>query len=326
MTTRNPKGRPAGRLGAIAAMAATLLLAGCAETQLAIHAAKELQSRPAGGSYKVGKPYQVAGIWYYPKVQPNYDETGLASWYGSKFHGRRTANGDTYDMNALTAAHKTLPMPTRVRVTNLENGRTLDLIVNDRGPFVHGRIIDVSRRAAQLLGFQRQGVAKVRVRVLDGGTIPAGTKTSGDRMPALRKESVASGALAPPPGAREAGPGKTGSGVGGRHTIARQSGLGAGTSSAAAGGETVRQVSVPANTAIYVQAGAFSQPGNAERLLARLKPLGDARISGTMVDGRAFYRVRLGPMNSVEAADSALQQVLQSGLSEARIVIDDPAR
>src|SRR5215469_15388448 len=102
-------------------------------------------------SYKVGAPYQVNGVWYYPKVDYNYDETGLASWYGEAFDQQPTANGEIFDLNQPTAAHKTLPLPSVVEVTNLQNGRAMRLRVNDRGPFVGERVIDVSRRAAQLL-------------------------------------------------------------------------------------------------------------------------------------------------------------------------------
>ena len=118
-----------------------VVLSACAETEFLIH------------SYKVGDPYKIQGIWYYPAEDYEYEETGIASWYGAQFHGRRTANGGIYDMNALTAAHRTLPMPSYVRVTNLENGRSLILKVNDRGPFARNRIIDISRRGSQLLGF-----------------------------------------------------------------------------------------------------------------------------------------------------------------------------
>jgi rare lipoprotein A len=121
--------------------------------------------------YKIGAPYQINGVWYRPAENFGYQEAGIASFYGGEtrgvdFHGRLTANGEIYDMNALTAAHPTLPLPTLVNVTNLENGRSIVLRVNDRGPFVHGRIIDVSRRAARELGFERQGTASVRVEVL----------------------------------------------------------------------------------------------------------------------------------------------------------------
>jgi rare lipoprotein A len=127
----------------------------------------ELPVGDQGVTRKVGNPYKVAGVWYHPKEDPYYDETGYASWYGPDFHGKRTANGEQYNMNALTAAHKTLPLPTFVKVTNLENGRSIVLRVNDRGPFVKDRIIDISRRGAQLLGFDKQGLTKVRVQALD---------------------------------------------------------------------------------------------------------------------------------------------------------------
>ncbi len=119
------------------------------------------------GKYKVGRPYRIDGIWYYPKVDYDYVETGIASWYGPGFHGKKTANGEIYDQEALTAAHRTLPLPSLVRVTNLQNGRSLVVRLNDRGPFKRGRIIDLSKRSADLLGFTRQGTAKVRVEILE---------------------------------------------------------------------------------------------------------------------------------------------------------------
>ena len=120
-----------------------------------------------GGSYKVGNPYKILGRWYYPKEDYNYKEVGTASWYGPDFHAKKTANGEKYDMHSLTAAHRTLPLPSIVRVTNLENGRSLVVRVNDRGPYARNRIIDVSKKVAQLLGFLEQGTAKVRVEVLE---------------------------------------------------------------------------------------------------------------------------------------------------------------
>ena len=122
-------------------------------------------------SYQVA-PYEVKGVWYYPKVNYDYDETGTASWYGPGFDGKPTSDGEIYDMNQMTAAHKTLPLPSVVEVSNLQNGRAVRLRVNDRGPFVEDRLIDVSRRAAQLLGFVNTGVAPVRVRVHEGGEHP----------------------------------------------------------------------------------------------------------------------------------------------------------
>ncbi len=123
----------------------------------------------SGGHRKTGKPYQVAGRWYYPlQSAAGYDETGIASWYGRDFHGKKTANGETYNMHAMSAAHKTLPLPTMVRVTNLDNGRSVVVRVNDRGPFVKNRIIDLSYAAARALGYDRKGTARVRVQALSG--------------------------------------------------------------------------------------------------------------------------------------------------------------
>ena len=110
------------------------------------------------------RPYEVRGRRYKPSEQPNYDEVGMASWYGAQFNGRSTASGERFDMNSLSAAHKTLPLPAMVEVTNLANGRSAVVRVNDRGPFVDGRIIDLSRGAAEEIGMLSQGVGRVRVR------------------------------------------------------------------------------------------------------------------------------------------------------------------
>lgn len=117
--------------------------------------------------YKVGNTYKIKGKLYTPRHQPNYDKLGMASWYGPNFHGKLTANGDIFDQNALTAAHKTLPMPSMVRVTNLENKRQLSVMINDRGPYKDNRIIDLSKKSAELLGFKNQGVVNVRVEFLE---------------------------------------------------------------------------------------------------------------------------------------------------------------
>jgi rare lipoprotein A len=113
--------------------------------------------------FKVGQPYKINGNWYHPQFVTEYEAIGIASWYGSPYHGRLTANGERYDMYALTAAHPTLQLPSVVRVTNLANGRSLVLRVNDRGPFVKDRLIDLSLAAARTLGFERQGLARVHV-------------------------------------------------------------------------------------------------------------------------------------------------------------------
>lgn len=131
---------------------------------------------------RTGAPYQAHGQWYVPTAEPGYAEAGTASWYGQDFHGRRTASGEVFDSEALTAAHPTLPIPSLVQVTNLENGREVIVRVNDRGPFHAGRLIDVSRRAAEVLGFEQQGQARVHVRYL--GPAPKRVVADGAQAPA----------------------------------------------------------------------------------------------------------------------------------------------
>lgn len=141
-------------------------LAACATPRYPNHAGGPggAAPSPGQGGYKVGSPYQVAGVWYVPKEDPTYDHTGVASWYGDAFHMKATANGETFDMNAVSAAHTTLPLPSMVQVTNLDNGKSITVRVNDRGPFVGNRIIDLSHEAARQLGYDRAGLANVRVR------------------------------------------------------------------------------------------------------------------------------------------------------------------
>ena len=150
-------------------MVATLLLiAGCAARAPSPHISAGVpragEAPPSAGRVKIGQPYLVLGHWYTPADDRAYDVTGIASWYGPGFHALSTASGERYDQDAISAAHKTLPLPCFVEVANLDNGRVLTVRVNDRGPFVDGRIIDLSRRSAQLLGVDRPGTARVRVR------------------------------------------------------------------------------------------------------------------------------------------------------------------
>ncbi len=205
------------RAGAL--LAVMLALGACSQLKLGATAVKSMQGpepaqeQPARakGIYKVGDPYQIQGVWYYPAEDWNYNETGIASFYGGErsgtdFHGKLTANGELYDMNSLTAAHTTLPMPSLVRVTNIENGRSIVLRVNDRGPFVRGRIIDVSRRAAQLLGFEGQGTARVKVELMAEESRQLKLALTGRdenrTFAAVPRTEVASDALPPPPGSR----------------------------------------------------------------------------------------------------------------------------
>lgn len=306
-------------------LAAVLALGGCAEAQLIAHSAKEIKDaaeldRPAeSGRYKVGKPYQIAGVWYYPKVDYSYSETGIASWYGPGFHGKATANGETYNQGDLTAAHRTLPMPSLVKVTNLENGRAVKLRVNDRGPFARGRIIDVSRRAAELLGFKKAGTAKVRVEIVEGASrrMASGALTQQAR-------AVSEGPQAAPTVA------VTAASLDG--TDAQETPRAAAETQMASTEPTQPVNDAPEGevsygpaqeAAIYIQAGAFTRYGNANHLRARLSPLGNVTIDSAMVDNREFFRVRLGPVDSVRQADALLDKLVANGFTRSRIVVAD---
>ncbi|MGA9794072.1 MAG: septal ring lytic transglycosylase RlpA family protein [Rhizomicrobium sp.] len=277
---------------------------------------------PNAGIYKIGKPYQIQGTWYYPHAQPDYDETGVASWYGPTFHGGRTANGEIFDENALTAAHRTLPMPVNVRVTNLENGKSIIVRVNDRGPYSKGRIIDVSKAAAKLLGFYAQGTAKVRVTYVARADLGNGEPPPPETPPAIANAvpaapagkvdqqalNIVPGATVAPPLA--AAPLPT--------PVPTQELPAAETQPTG----RVQQVPVPSVTHMYVQAGAFSSIANANRLKERFAAAGDLFISPIDRNGLRLYRVRIGPFDDVSLADAALARLTGAGSTDARIVVD----
>jgi rare lipoprotein A len=272
---------------------------------------------PNAGVYKVGQPYQVDNVWYYPREQPDYDETGIASWYGPTFYGKPTANGETYDGNKLTAAHKTLPLPVNVRVTNLDNGKSLVVRVNDRGPFARGRIIDLSKRAAELLDVVATGTARVRITYLAradlNGAPPEETpREIAQALPAAPSGRIESSTLAVVPGAKVAPPPRTAS----LPTVAP---IPAAMFADNQPTGNVTQVPV-ASTKLYVQLGAFSRMDNAKALLGKVG--GDLRISTLQRNGQTLYRVRSGPLSSVQDADAALARITGAGANDAHIVVD----
>ena len=319
--------------------AVSLSLAACAETQIVTNTAKEINQATAPPAavqghpvYKIGKPYEVAGVWYYPAVDYHYVETGIASWYGPDFHGKYTANGEIFDMNEVTAAHKTLPLPSVARVTNLENGRSLLVRVNDRGPFVNGRVIDLSRRSAQLLGFEGAGTAKVRVEVAAdesrqlAAALPRdpSEKEPEPSIAAVPRAPVEAQALPPPPGATAA--------QAPVQTAALPKPLPAPASAPAPGAAAVAanptapppavvtQVA-PGPTNMYVQAGAFSQFDNANRLKAALSPLGQTQITPVQVGEVQMFRVRVGPIGDLPSADRMLERVIKAGYKDAQLIV-----
>lgn len=288
---------------AVSALASILLLAACGST------------KPGGvadgrSSYKVGGTYVIGGQVYSPNENYAYNESGMASWYGPGFHGKRTANGEAYDQRAMTAAHRTLPMPSVVRVTNLDNGNSVVVRVNDRGPFAHSRIIDVSKAAAEKLDMIRSGVASVRVEILpnesrrmkdiaqNGGSVSEQVAAM-QGAPALAPRAAIAAVPPPPPPPPPA-------------------------TRPVAPAPTITTLATPAPSApaqgYFVQAGAFSSIDGAERVRATLAHFGDSAISQTSFGPTSLYRVRLGPFASADVAQSTMGRVHQAGYRDARVV------
>jgi rare lipoprotein A len=301
----------------IAIVSAVLGLAGCGTTD-----EDALESGPV--PYKVGAPYQVDGVWYYPKVDYEYDETGLASWYGEDFDGLQTANGELFDKNKISAAHKTLPMPSLVRVINLENDRELVVRINDRGPFVDGRIIDLSERAAEELGFQKNGVARVRVEILadeSRALAAAGqteTMTASERARPSPVTTVSTEALPPPTADEAAGAVAQSSSAESPAPVLVASAAPAPTMTTIDASPRLVLPSAPRK--VYVQAGSFLYFENADALAARLAAVGPTLIARSQLDGQSYYRVLIGPLIDTSVANRMLSEVVMAGQADARIV------
>lgn len=233
-------------------------------------------------------PYEVLGKKYYPiQSANNYRENGTASWYGTKFHGLKTANGEEYDLYGMTAAHKTLPLPSYVRVTNLDNGRTVVLRVNDRGPFYSDRIIDLSFAAAKKLGYAEKGVARVRVEGIDPVRWQAEQGKSSGQQPSPVEVYV-------PPASQHAG--------------------------AVNPAELTSKPVSPRG--LYLQAGAFANPDAAQLLSDKLERLASVQVEVSPVvrDQQILHRVRLGPLTGQQQADNLRVRIEQAGLGTVTVV------
>lgn len=325
-----------------AIIACAFALSGCTETEYISHLfkrgssdsdyASSQRSYPSSATngnrplqengYKIGKPYHAMGKWYTPTESYSYDETGIASWYGPGFHGKRTANGEPYDSYAMTAAHPTLQLPCIARVTNLENGRSVVVRVNDRGPFKRSRLMDVSKRAAEMLGMIGAGTAKVRVQVLDRESrIVAEAARKGlsphvQMAMAFKRENQVEVASAGRAGSDE---------LVSMTEVSSAAAIPPGQVTQASlddlNQQLVRKYPVH-KTNIFIQVGSFGDAANANRLADKVANLGPSEVSPADVNGRIFNRVRIGPVASVEQADRLLAKTLAAGYSGARIVVD----
>jgi rare lipoprotein A len=244
--------------------------------------------------------YDVLGKRYFVlSSSVGYVERGVASWYGPGFHKVRTSTGEPYDMYAMTAAHKTLPLPAYVRVTNLQNGRSIVVRVNDRGPFVGNRIIDLSYTAASKLDMLRNGTAMVEVRSLEpaSGDVPLAAPLA---VP-LSAAPIIAATGAPTPAPAGSPPLNS-------------------VSDPAAGATSM--VAVP--RALYIQAGAFSDPKNAERLMEKLRggAYGKVFVRDNAIAGRKMYRVRIGPVPNVAEFDRIVAALERDGVNDAHLALD----
>jgi rare lipoprotein A len=282
------------------------VLRSCVALALLLLALAGCSSPSPRGVYKLGQPYQIDGRWYYPEFDPDYDRVGTASWYGEPFHGRATANGERFDRESITAAHPTLPLPSLVRVVNLANHRELVVRVNDRGPFIGDRIIDLSEEAARQLGFERQGLAQVRVqfvRLGDADGVPPRPTTR--RSPAPTPERAAEPApqlvaAAPPTQIVAAAPPIQ---------------LGAAA--------PPPQLAAPAPAQChgsFIQVGAFSEPVHARHVMSELHALQAMPVSLAGPAADHLARVRLGPIADPAAVRATLDRVKRFGFPEAFIV------
>jgi len=304
---------PASAAGALVTCA--LLLASCAGGGGRMAG----PGRLSDDRVRIGPPYTVGGRTYVPFDDRHYDEVGYASWYGGAHRGLATANGERFDPDGISAAHRTLPLPSYVEVTALDTGRTIIVRVNDRGPFRPGRIIDLSQGAARLLGIERIGQARVRVRRIEPG--------AADRAALLRGRPAAARADAPRPllaalNARFAAA---------TRAPAPESAAFVPTPPVPAAPNPLPSVPPPlapavpavaARDASYVQVAALSDRGRAERLVTALGDIGTGEVLST--DG-GLFRVRIGPFADDGSAASALAQARARGYQDARIV-RDPAR
>src|SRR5215471_4326079 len=288
------------------------------------------------GGYKVGAPYKIDGVTYTPQEEFNHVETGVASWYGPGFHGKSTANGERYDQSERTGAHRTLQMPSIVRVTNLDNGRSTVVRINDRGPFARSRIIDLSRTAAEELDVVRNGTARVRIDQLyaeslavkdvaiNGGgpseQMAAVAQASSGRTAPQAPPPVMQATYTPPPQPAPPPPSQPAWQSPPRSAPAEVVPAAAPVASGATVTSLVSATTMHPAGGFYVQTGSFSTAENAERQREAVRSYGSSEISQGSASGRDVYRVRLGPYTTPDAAGIVADRLKRSGYGDARVV------
>ncbi len=279
------------------------LLISCSETTFLVNSAKRVGSWGDEPVYKIGTPYKIYGKWYYPAVNYNYKEIGIASWYGPGFHGKKTANGEIFNQNKISAAHRTLPMPSIVKVTNLDNGRVLERVrINDRGPFAGDRIIDLSKKAAEELGFLNSGIAKVKVEILENESREHARE---DANKNLTKAEAA------------------------EYTEIKKSIINETSNNIEINSPNKKveneksEVTNPIlqNKPLAIQVGAFTDHRNARTLTDRLSEF-KAYIERIFIDNKYLYRVRIGPIDNINLAEELKEKLFNLGYTASHLIVN----
>jgi rare lipoprotein A len=257
-----------------------------------------------GGRFQVGKPYQVAGRWFHPKAQPGYDRQGAASWYGEAFHRRKTSNGEYFDMNMLSAAHPTLPLPSYAKVTNLRNGESVIVRINDRGPFVGTRIIDLSKKTADVLGFRGAGKADVRVQWL--GNAPLNDR--GSHLAMMNKKLKGGAGI------------KTLVAASGGNTVPATELVAAKQKRKPTSASSQLASAKVTSSSVLILVGTFNNVDNAQAAYDQVSRLGPAQLVELTGGAGVRYRVKLGPFRSKTGANDTLEQLRAEGFPDAVMV------
>jgi rare lipoprotein A len=283
------------------------ILISCSETTFLVNSAKRIGSWGDDPIYKVGNPYKINGKWYYPAIDYDYEEIGIASWYGPGFHGKKTANGEIFNQNKISAAHRTLPMPSIVKVTNLDNGLVLQRVrINDRGPFAGNRIIDLSKKAAEELGFVNSGTARVKVEILEDESRKHAiensdkkvTKVESAKVQKIKKVNIKDSSVS-------------------SNLINNWEEIEVKKTNK----EVLSVNPIFKNKPLAIQVGAFTDHRNAKTLTEKLSEF-KAYIERIFVNNQYLYRVRIGPINDIGVAENIKDKLFKLGYTTSHLIVN----
>ncbi len=302
-------------------------LSSCTSVELAANLGKKvlLKKDQLGKSksiYKIGNPYVVNGKQYYPRKNLNYDEKGIASWYGPKFHGKLTANGEIFNQYELTAAHKTLPIPSAVKVTNLKNNKSLIVRINDRGPFVNDRIIDLSYQSAKELNLLESGTGFVRVQLLRSesillenlakkGQFPEINEIKKKTTPPINKVSYSNVSIKKIGVTNKSNSNEEKFEKNKIETYIQEA------------KNRVQALKINGKTyKIWIQIASFSNKKSANILKSKFNSIKNINVKKATFKGKSFYRVRVGPFNKINETKEIYNFLIKSGMEGTKIFVE----